>query len=42
MTSMCERDLTIDGSTVSDGSNVYSIEDVEIRDHLATNLSRMQ
>ena len=34
---MCGRDLEIDGFTVSDGGNVYSIEDVEIRDHIHTN-----
>ena len=38
--SMCGRDLDIDGFTVSDGSNVYSVEDVEIRDSLITELSR--
>ena len=37
VTSMCGRDLNIEGNTVSDGSNVYSIEDVEIRDYFATN-----
>ena len=37
---MCGRDLDIDGFTVSDGSNVYSVEDVEIRDSLITELSR--
>ena len=37
MTSMCGRDLEVDGFTVSDGGNVYSIEDVEIRDHIHTN-----
>ena len=34
---MCGRDLEVDGFTVSDGGNVYSIEDVEIRDHIHTN-----
>ena len=37
LTSMCGRDLEIDGFTVSDGGNVYSIEDVEIRDLIHTN-----
>ena len=34
---MCGRDLSIDGFKVSAGSSLYDIEDVEIREHLATN-----